>query len=363
MTMSSIILPTEQEVREVVENQTKLHEHNGFAIGVASPQFTAPKFYFAGNLLDYNQKPMKPTRDTPFELASNSKIFTASLLAYYAQQNPNLLTAQVSTYTPPGMEPLPDSFNGITLLNLSNYTSGLPQDNENPTDEPTYLPQPYTEASMYGYLHDGNVPVIGTGTTYAFSLLACLTPVAVQSSQSFSELLKQTITEPLGMHRTRPFTEVSITKLPLGMQSGQPQSSGWPEFPAYIGGGGLVSTCHDMMIWLEFHMGMLSSNLNNILSSMQTPSTTVAPWDGTQLGMGWFITSIPATDNGEPVFLPVLWKDGGLVGCSTFVTFLQSPEPGITPSQAGVFVLTNDTLPNDGQQIAFNILRRMNGYS
>jgi hypothetical protein len=59
----------------------------------------------------------------------------------------------------------------------------------------------------------------------------------------------------------------------------------------------------------------------------------------------------------------VVWKDGGITGCSTFVSFLQSPAPGTTPSQAGVFVLTNDSLTSDGQQVAYNVLRFMNGYA
>lgn len=31
--------------------------------------------------------------------------------------------------------------------------------------------------------------------------------------------------------------------------------------------------------------------------------------------------------------------------------------------EPGVFVLTNDTLPEDGQQVGLNVLRLMNGYS
>ena len=365
--MSTITLPTPQEVQRIVNREVGAPRDVGFAIGVASPQLEAPGFYFVGRLLDYRKQPLEQHPNTPFELASNSKIFTAALLAYYAQQNPDLLTAAVSSYTPPGLQSLPDSFSSITLLDLADYTSGLPQDNINATDEPIYVPQPYTAASMYGFLHDGNVPVTGPGTTFTYSnlavsLLACTIPVAVQSSLGFGELLQQTITGPLGMNDTKVFADVSVTELPLGMSEGQPQSSGWYGFPAYTGGGGMVSTAHDMMIWLQFHMGMLASSLNGILPLMQKPATTVT-YEGIQLGMGWFIGSIPAEDDGQPISLPVLWKDGGITGCSTYVCFLQSTAPGTAPSQAGVFVLTNGTLTNDGQAIAQAVLRHMNGYA
>jgi CubicO group peptidase (beta-lactamase class C family) len=362
--MSTIKLPTQADIEWLVSPVTSGSDQIGFAIGVASPQLDAPQLYFVGAMPNYLVERVKIGPDTYFELASNSKIFTTTLLAYYAQQNPDLLSAAVTAYTPQGMAPLPDSFSGITLQNLANYTSGLPADNETATDWPQYLPQPYTSASMYGFLHDGNVPVTGTGTAYTYSnlavsLLADALPQAAGATQDFPDLLWENITNPLGMTRTAPFVNVSVTQLPLGIYDGQVQANGWPGLPAYLGGSGMVSTAHDMLIWLQFHMGMLTSSLNEILAPMQTFST----WDGTQVGLGWFLSSISAQDGGETVSLPVVWKDGGITGCSTFVSFLQSPAPGTTPSQAGVFVLTNDSLTSDGQQVAYNVLRFMNGYA
>lgn len=366
--MTTITVPTAEQVAAIIEGD-KQRKDVGFAIAIASPQFDSPQFYFVGNLIDYNSQPLTYRRDTRFELASNTKIFVAALLAYYAQQNPALLTSSLGSYQPPGMASLPDSFNAIALQNLANYTSGLPQDNDGAPDEPDYLPQPYTEKSMYAYLHDGNVSVSGTGTAYTYSnmgfaLLALSLPVAVQSTQTFGELIRSELTGPLGMKDTALFTDVPVTELPLGMAQGQPQQSGWPEFPAWLGAGGMVSTIDDMAIWLQLHMGMLpAAGLNGILAPMQNPSTNVTPWAGTQLGLGWFLTDIPANDGTQQVTLPTVWKDGGLVGCSTFTTFLQSPSPGTTPSQAGVVVLTNSSLPEDGQYIAQQVLRLMNGYT
>jgi hypothetical protein len=156
--MSTIKLPTQADIEWIVSPVTSTNDQIGFAIGVASPQLDAPRLYFVGEVPNYLVESMKIGPDTCFELASNSKIFTTTLLAYYAQQNPDILSAAVTSCTPTGMAPLPDSFSGITLQNLANYTSGLPADNETATDWPQYLPQPYTSASVYGFLHDGNVP-------------------------------------------------------------------------------------------------------------------------------------------------------------------------------------------------------------
>ena len=125
-----------------------------------------------------------------------------------------------------------------------------------------------------------------------------------------------------------------------------------------------MSTPRDMLRWLLFNMGMIpESGLNHLLEPMQTPSTQVIdPYDNmnNRLGVGWFIYSLPAKSHGRFGSLPVIWKDGMLDGFSSFMTFLQSSDPGQEPSRAGVFVMTNSTCP-EIMSIAFKIRLTMNG--
>jgi len=94
------------------------------------------------------------------------------------------------------------------------------------------------------------------------------------------------------------------------------------------------------MIWLRFNMGLIEKNkktkgLTALLKETQTPQTTVKTRGGDQLGLGWFLA--PATSK---MPLGSVWKDGEITGTNTFITFL--PWAGTdTPSEAGVFVLTN----------------------
>jgi D-alanyl-D-alanine-carboxypeptidase/D-alanyl-D-alanine-endopeptidase len=107
-----------------------------------------------------------------------------------------------------------------------------------------------------------------------------------------------------------------------------------------------------MLQWLLFNMGIVqNSSLTPLLPALQTPSTTVEAWGTTQLGLGWFITPASGSAPG------VLWKDGDLDGCGSFITFLQSDNPGTVPSEAGVFVLVNGgdmtgDQKNSGNEIA-----------
>ena len=358
-----IALPTDEQLFQILLQQGGV----GYVIGMASPRFGS-RIVFGGSLLDYNSNPMPFRGDTPFELASISKVFTAALLALHAQSDSGLLAKSVTSCPAAGLPLLPSSYDVITLLNLANYTSGLPEDDSDLTvDTPSPLPQPYTSLNMYSYLHDGNVAVSGTGTTFTYSnmapaLLANALPAAIGSELSFAELLARDVTGPLKMSGTRPYVEVSFTQIPQAFQNGTPMYSGWNQLPAFLGGSGLVSTVNDMLTWLKLSMGMMpESPLHAIVKPMQTPSTTVISTSANdELGIGWFLNTLTGTDgNGKSFWLPIVYKAGEITG-SSFICFNQSSEPGATPSEAGMFLLTNNTMSNLANA-PFAVLAALNG--
>ena len=106
------------------------------------------------------------------------------------------------------------------------------------------------------------------------------------------------------------------------------------------------------------------NQLTPLLQILHSPSTPVQPWQGTQLGLGWFINGPDADSAGS------IWKDGGLDTTTTYIAFLPSADPGQTPSSAGVFVMMNGgemtyNQKNDGDELsaalANDILRAMQG--
>ena len=108
----------------------------------------------------------------------------------------------------------------------------------------------------------------------------------------------------------------------------------------------MVSTANDMLIWLRFHMGMTDSPLNPILAPMQTPSTSVT-YQG-QLGIGWFLTNITATNDGQPVSLPIAYKAGSCTATAVSSAFCRAQITGNVPSQAGIIFLTNNMVDQAG---------------
>jgi D-alanyl-D-alanine-carboxypeptidase/D-alanyl-D-alanine-endopeptidase len=347
--MASIIMPTEAQLSALVQPYLNVQGQGlAFAIGYASPDFSPiGNIYHQGAVANQFGQPLTLSNDTPFLLASVSKTFTATLYALLLRQSDPSLT--LGDYiAPKGPLNISSTLAGIPLDGLVNYTSGLPQDDvTNPTDNPAYLPQPYSLTAMLSYL-DANPPAVsGTSSTCTYSNLAFSIMAAVLASTmanppttgAFARLMASKVLAPLNM-QSRYFSQTDIASLPMGYQynyspktSYAPIAPGWSLFPAYYGSGGLVASASDLLQWLLFNMGLIqNSALTPLLPALQNPST-VQTWGTTQVGLGWFIS---------PGSLPtVLWKDGALDGCGSFITFQQSDDPGNLPSQAGVFVLVN----------------------
>jgi Beta-lactamase len=173
--MTTIIMPTPDQLCALVKPYLdKQPSGLAFAIGYASPQFSSPYgfFYFKGNVSSQFGQTLTLDKNTPFQLASVSKTFTATLYALLVRSaNPSLTVGDY--IVPNGPLQISSTLAGISLDELVNYTSGLPQDNETDVNTtPPNLPLPYSMTGMLSYLNASPPAVSGTGTTYTYSNLA-----------------------------------------------------------------------------------------------------------------------------------------------------------------------------------------------
>jgi serine-type D-Ala-D-Ala carboxypeptidase/endopeptidase len=371
--MSTITAPTLDQLNKLVAPYLSAQPKGlAFAIGFATgTNQWQPNVYVAGNVSNQYNVDLGLSETTLFELGSLSKTFTATLCAFLGRKySPTWETQTVGEYS----VNVGRQFDPIPLLALANYTSGLPTDNGSVpiVTLPNFLPTPYYPAAMLGYLKG-----VGTGTwkptnigkayTYsnlAFSILAQLLPQfdAGTASEDLSQLVAKWVFGPLHMDDTAYFGDIFLDRLPVGYTypGGSASAPGHNVFPAYYGGGGVVSTPSDMLQWLQFNMGMVrNSTLYPVLKNTQTPSTKVTTPDGGQMGLGWFLADWTTPK------ITVLNKDGALPGFNTFMLFADWVGTG-SPSQAGVFVLTNsDGLMNGSesavQSIAQSVLKIMLG--
>lgn len=370
--MVTISAPTTQQLDDLVAGYLATQPTGlAFAIGYASPQIADNGgIYLNGNQIDQYKRPMTLGNDTLFEIASVSKTFTATLYAYLLSNYGGQPLTVGDFFKGARKHRIGAQFYDIPVADLLNYTSGLPQDNQQAFGPP-YWPQPYSVPGMLGFLDMTEYQPQGTGTGYTYSNLGFALAAAVaqrmadEPGSSFIELMHKYVFAPVGMTRSTYFGRTDIGRLPLGyVYSNQttygPTRPGWGGFPAYNGAGGVVTTPGDMMAWLQFNMGIRQvSALSPLLAGTQQPATTVTTKNGARLGLGWFLSPASAA-------MQTVWKDGEIAGCNSFVQFLQSSAPGTTASDAGVFVLTNASgLKKDGTEVvaslAYDVLLLMQG--
>ena len=377
---STINEPTQEQVYALVESYLgEQPEGLAFAIGFATGtgEFS-PQVYHFGSVANQYGVDLDLSPTTLFELGSLSKTFTATLCAYLGEtHNKNWKKKTIGDYA--SRIDVGEQFHPIPLLALANYTSGLPTDNGTVpiTTLPTYLPTPYNPAGMLGYLKAVGTATwkptdIGKAYTYsnlAFSTLAQIIPLfsAKTASNDLVGLMKEFVFTPLSMADSGYFGNVYLDQLPVGYNYSSPSSysaatPGHDVFPAYYGGGGVVSTPNDMLAWLQFNMGIGTSGnpLAPVLQKTQTASTPVTrPNTDIHMGLGWFLSE-PASATGT------VFKDGGLPGCDTYMVFAPWVATPGTPSSAGVFVLINASGLTSGgvalsQSIAESVLNIMVG--
>jgi serine-type D-Ala-D-Ala carboxypeptidase/endopeptidase len=385
--MAGVVPPTRRQIARLVQPYLKTQPSGlGFAIGYASPDF--PDYgdvQFFGSIKNQFGRPLTLDRNTPFEIASVSKTFTATLYALLIRPcHPN---GTLGDYiSPKGPLPISDALAPIKLDGLVNYTSGLPQDNiEQPVAVPPYLPEPYAVPGMLSYLNEGPPILSRPNKSYSYSNLAFAIMSAIIAAEdnvkipvvhTFVRKMREHVFKPLGLS-AKFFNEASLTELPLGFNyvywpsskyshpGYWPQAPGHTYYPAYFGAHGIVATPDDMFKWLLFNMGIVqNAKLTPLLSALQKRSTSVKDGWKNELGLGWFKN--PPSDRGPAS----VFKDGGLFSFGSYIAFLPSTDPGVAPSRAGAFALVNadgitDTQTPDGTEITTvlvnDLLRMMLG--
>ena len=333
-------MPTAAQITEIVTPLLKTGDNIGVAVGVASPDFGPPGFFFNGSVVSRRKKALTLDENTLFAIGSVSKTYTATLFAAAVQNDSSIAQAALGTYALRGT-----NFGDIQLLTLANYTSGLPADNTNgPVEVPPDQKGDYTVPEMLEFLSTNPFQLGQTGhyaySNLGFALLGAVTPPAMgfDSSWSWESLLQSTLLRPLGI-QLQQIQDVSPDLLPASYDK-QGKTPAIPKkYPAFNPGGGLVFSSADLMRWLMFNMGM-SGGLDlptfvPLLAMTQRPSTPVVTPQGANIGLGWFLSQ-------DGVF-----KDGGVAGFSTLVAFMASPEPGIVSSAAGAMIMVNRSVGLD----------------
>lgn len=290
----------------------------------------AVALYYNGKPYTYNygvadvEKKTPITADTIFEIASITKVFTATSLAWEVLAGRMKLQDPVIKYI--GEVPKNEyPFANITLLQLATHTSSLPKV---PPSKSKKDKSPYSPQEMLAWLKKWE-PTNPIGSKYAYSNLGYGLigyALATLSAISYEQIIAQEILQPLGMRSTFVTVPDSFKNhyatgyMKNGEEANNYPSTQWP------GGGALRSTSHDMLQFLMANLGVKGpSHLLQVMQFAQKGYFRVN--DTLVLGLGWQ----RITKNHK---LQLIDKNGGVSGFSSYI--------GMVPGKKmGIVVMTN----------------------
>jgi CubicO group peptidase (beta-lactamase class C family) len=293
--------------------------------------------------------------DSIFEIGSITKTFTGLMLAQMVEQGKVKLEDPVRVLLPAGTVAKPDG-GEITLVDLATQHSGLPRmpDNFAPAD-PTNPYADYNAAKLYEFLaKQGVAKKADAGFLYSnlgFGLLG--QALCVKAGVSYPELLKQEVTEPLGLKDTTvALAPDQLARFMLGHDAEHRPAHAW-DLDALAGAGAIRSSAPDMLKYLEANL-----HPESVKAAAGTGATLSAAlamqhelradaMGRMKIGFAWLYDT--ASGN--------YWHNGGTGGFSSYAFF--NPQ-----GDYAAVVLLNTTLGRNGSfadRVGEHISERMAG--
>lgn len=191
--------------------------------------------------------------DSIFEIGSITKTFTGLIMAQMVQQGQVRSDEPIRELLPIGTVAKPEGTE-ITLVDLVTHHSGLPRmpDNFKPAD-PTNPYADYAVPDLYAYVaQHGVLKPANAGFLYSNVGVGLLgQALANRAGTSYMNLLRQEVTDPLGMSETAiSLSERQKRHLLAGHLANHQPAHAW-DLNALAGAGGVRSTAGDMLKYLE----------------------------------------------------------------------------------------------------------------
>ena len=281
-----------------------------------------------------------PTAKTIFEIASITKTFTATLLAWYVNEKKLSLSDPITKYLPDSVAANP-AIQSITVQMLSNHTSGLPRLPDNlvlngPDSLNPY--KYYSKDMMYSWLKTCNLQS-KPGEAYAYSNLAVALLGNILEDithKSYEQMVQEIICKPLNMQNTVQGLTAAQKKDFVHVYNEEGNSTPAWDVVAFAPAGALHSTLSDLLLYAQAGMKNGNDKLSKAMSLTHKLTYDKTP----KVALGWHIM--------ETANQPIYWHNGGTYGSSSYLAF----EPS---KQIAVVVLSNSAESVD--PIALSILR------
>ncbi|WP_426479504.1 serine hydrolase domain-containing protein [Chryseobacterium sp. CBSDS_008] len=317
----------------------------GLSIGI----FKDGKSYFYNYGTTEIGKSELPTSKSLYEIASITKTFTGTLLAHALVDGKIKMDDDIRKYLDGTYPNLEFEKHPVTIKNLTNHSSGLPQflpDQSETFKKPmdsvaaalADFYKNYSKKKFYEDLHQAKVDFM-PGTEYKYSNTGTQITGDILEKvyhKSFEDLLSEYITGPLKMNHTIIGTNSASLLTPYN-EKGKVMPRNFTTI--FAPAGGIISTTEDLVKYMRYH---LDEN-NKYVKASHTP---LVKSEEDAIGLYWRLHTYE--DGSQTVY-----HTGGTFGFSSVLQIYPS-------KNMGVVILSNES---DGESqgklhdIADNLLR------
>jgi len=273
-----------QQIEAEIEESLDDGDIPGLSLVILKDGETVMKNYGFANVA--SQTPV--TSNTLFEIGSNSKAFTALAAARLIRENKLDPEALVSDYLPWFKVTFEDQPAEIKVTHLIHHTSGIPWNtiSKIPASEANDALEQTVRALIGEELEERP----GKEYLYAtinYDVLALL--IEVVSQQPFETYLENAVIKPLELNNTSigvPTDEALMSKgYRISFFKARPYDA--PRYKGNNAAGYVISNAKDMALWLQFQMGLLSSDLYDVAAATHERDETVALHGMSSYAQGW----------------------------------------------------------------------------
>lgn len=308
---------------------------------------------------------LPPDGDTVFELASLTKLFTGTLLAYEIRMGNLALTNLVVDHLPEGIT-MPESISkSLTFGHLVTHTSGFPGRGDNLKSKTGLFSMIRGSNPYRGYTQEDfweDVPSVqlksSPGEKFRYSNFGTSlfgTILANQAGTTYEDRVRERIWKPLGMNDTAVVPSpdqasrraggyrsvISMGRLLLGFAA-EP----WLVPDVLAPEGGMLSTANDMLKFLKANANLDHPDLG---PAMKLAQAHLYQWtDYYSLGINWFRMKFDGSI--------LVQHEGRSTGQRSFIGIIEG-------QPIGIVILSNSQIPVDdlGKVILRKILAMNKG--
>ncbi|MEM6685745.1 MAG: serine hydrolase [Bacteroidota bacterium] len=323
------ISPEILQIDKIVQKQKELFEAPGLAVGVIKNDTIIYADAIGVKTLG-TENPL--TTKSLFHMASVSKPFVATAVVQLVEQGKIDLDEKLMHYLP--YFTMADArYKDITVRQMLNHTSGIPNVKDYEWDKPEYDDG---AAERYVKSHATAKLDFTPGEKYrysnaAFDMLCDL--IAKTSGMTFEAYMKKHIFEPVGMVNSTFFkpeipAELATSPHIIGDDLQKEVGKIYPYNRRHAGSSTLHSNVEDMLLWAAVNLNKGVINGKRIYSeaSYKKLTTIQTPKGQKKVGLSWFLGTIDES--------PIYYHSGGDPGYRTFFGFM--PE-----KKAAIVMMTN----------------------